>query len=99
MYGWNIDTVKKFRLEPDFEELGLTRVIKVNMEIVSLMRSIGWNASFSQEDIDSIFLNYWSGCDNLQLEVHGDDMHSRKTLESGLIWKYLIEGRLVQVAE
>lgn len=98
MYGWNINTVRKFKIEPDFEQLKLTRVIKVNMEVVSLMRSIGWSASFSQKDQDSIWRHYWGGGDNLQLEIHEDDMSTRKIVESGLIWEYLIEGRLNQVS-
>jgi hypothetical protein len=96
-HGWNINSVKKFKLEPN--PLDLNRVVKVNMEIVSLMRSVGWNATFSQSDIDHIWQHYWKGRGDLRLEVPAADMSSMKTVNSDVIWEYLIEGQLTQVAE
>ena len=49
-YDWDLSTVKKFRLNID----NLTRVIKVNMEIVSLMRTAYIRGFFDDETKDDI---------------------------------------------
>jgi len=89
-YGWPLDTVRKFRLERD----ELTRVHKCNMEIISLMRHAYMVSSSSGRGDELVWESYWSGHGNLQMELPDIDF-KRKTYDSGEIWEYLIEGRLL----
>jgi hypothetical protein len=90
--GWDLGTVKKFRLDID----DLTRVIKVNMEIVSLMRGAYIRGFFDDETKDDVWKNYWNGTGNIDLELP-DVKSKRKTYRSGEIFEYLIEGKLVLI--
>ncbi|MDI3324741.1 hypothetical protein QKW35_10170 [Pontibacterium granulatum] len=84
-YGWQLDSVHKFRLK----DWPLTRIAKVNMEHVSLARH-AYKVSMMQ-DIDRLWGGYWSGFDEIILELPSHDF-TRKQYSSGVIWEYLIEG-------
>ncbi|NRB55586.1 MAG: hypothetical protein HRU39_06330 [Salinicola sp.] len=84
-YGWPLDTVQKFRLK----DWPLTRIAKVNMEHVSLARH-AYKVSML-EDIDRLWAGYWSGFDNIILELPAAGF-ARGKYDSGVIWEYLIEG-------
>jgi hypothetical protein len=88
--GWDLSTIKKFTLI----DSPFTRVIKVNMEIVSLAR-YAYLISYSPEnDLDTLWKHYWSGGGNIQMELP-DVTVQRKKYESGEIFEYLIEGSVV----
>ncbi len=88
--GWGLSTVKKFRLDFD----NLTRVIKVNMEIVSLMRAAYIRGFFDDGTKNDVWKNYWNGTGDIDLELP-DVESERKIYPSGEIFEYLIEGKLV----
>lgn len=87
--GWNLGSVRKFKLL----DMPLTRVAKVNMEIVSLMRDAERRGSWPNEEQVKIWHHYWMGDGNLDLEVPADGKNFEK-VSSGVIWEYLIEGRV-----
>jgi len=91
-YGWDLSTVKKFRLDID----NLTRVIKVNMEIVSLMRIANIISFSDNKTKNDIWKNYWDGTGDIDLELP-DVVSERKIYSSSVIFEYLIEGKLVLV--
>ncbi len=91
IYDWNLSTVKKFRLEID----NFTRVIKVNMEIVSLMRTAYKHGFFDNKTKNDIWKNYWDGTGDIDLELPVGS--ERKIRSSGVIFEYLIEGKLVLI--
>ena len=88
-HGWPLETVRRFKLVESVD----ARVAKVNMEVVSLFRGANRLAAWSPEDHNAIWSHYWSGRGALTLQVPdiraGQSWH---TLESGVIWEYLIEG-------
>lgn len=96
LYQWPLEAVRSFELVPH----SLNRVRRVNMEIVSLMRTAYRLASWSREQRDATWRHYWSGGGEYSIEVpvlqHGAVV--RRQLSSGVIWEYLIEGRLDLVA-
>jgi len=83
--SWSLNSVKRFRLLDN----PLNRVVRVNMEHVSLLRH-AYRVSALQ-DIDSLWRGYWSGFGNIVLELPTIGFQ-RKQCESGVIWEYLIEG-------
>jgi len=92
-YGWDLSTVRQFKLIRD----DLTRITKVNMEVVSLARTAYRHSASDIETIEYIWNHYWSGAGNLQLEIPNIQDFGRQVLASGEIWEYLIEGSLVLV--
>lgn len=84
-YGWPLDSVQKFKLK----EWPLTRIAKVNMEHVSLARH-AYKVS-TLDDIGRLWGGYWSGFDNIILELPAEGFQ-RKKYDSGIIWEYLVEG-------
>jgi len=88
-YRWDIDTVEKFNLMGD----PLTRIVKTNMEIVSLARHAYRVSSMDRKSIEYIWNAYWKGEGNLSIELLGKNFH-REICESGEIYEYLIEGIL-----
>lgn len=92
LYGWALTSVRRFRLAPH----PLNRVARVNMEIISLMRSVQPRASWDEAQTNAIWSHYWSGRGSMDLEVpvirNGSIV--RQTFSAGEIWEYLIEGRL-----
>ena len=91
-YNWDLKEVRRFRLMPH----PLNRVHRANMEIVSLMRTVYPSASWSREQRDDIWRHYWSGGGTLTVETPGirDDALVQRSIPSGDIWEYLIEGKL-----
>ncbi|MGD0238011.1 MAG: hypothetical protein ABSC55_26200 [Syntrophorhabdales bacterium] len=89
-YGWSLTEAYRFKLL----DHPLNRVVKVNMEHVSLARH-AYKVSMLQ-DIDKLWAGYWSGFDNLVLELPASG-YQRKTYESGVVWEYLIEGAVQKV--
>lgn len=87
-YGWNLSTVRKFKLLSD----PFNRVVKVNMEIVFLERTANRISMTGQETQNKIWDSYWKGIGNIKLEL--PKVEGRKEFNSGVIWEYLVEGRL-----
>ena len=89
-HGWDLSTVQKFKLI----EHPLNRVVKVNMEHVSLARH-AYKVSMLQ-NIETLWKNYWIGSGNITVELPASNF-SRKTFDSGKIWEYLIEGAVEHI--
>lgn len=95
-YSWNLKTVRKFRLV-DLGPLNkAVKIIKVNMDIVSLLRGV-LLPSFSVKDQNILLDKYWSGAGDVQVDVPSMDLRTRNTLNSGVLYEYLIEGILEEV--
>jgi hypothetical protein len=90
MYGWDLNSVKKFKLL----SLPLTRVAKVNMEIITLMRNVDGLGTFGPQEQEIIWNYYWFGKGDLALELPKERGSERMKRSSGVLWEYLIEGRL-----
>lgn len=91
LYDWDINTVKEFKLLKN----PLNRVVKVNMEHVSLWRGIkNTYTSFDRNDIDNFWKSYWRGDKNINVEIPHINSEDKKTIASGTIYEYLIEGTL-----
>jgi hypothetical protein len=92
IYSWDLNSVRRFILDRD----EFTKVARVNMQIISLMRSTYPFGSFSDKEIEHIWTHYWSGAGNLEIESPtvqpSANIHPK--INSGEIWEYLIEGRL-----
>lgn len=87
--GWDLDSVKKFKLIPT----PLNKVVKVNMEVISLFRGVESTSTWDPTQQEILWEHYWSGKGNLQ--VDGNTMIKGSQPEnSGVIWEYLIEGRI-----
>lgn len=89
-YGWPLPDVHRFRLI----EHPLNRVVKVNMEHISLARH-AYKVSMLQ-DIDRLWEGYWQGFDNIILTLPTAGFQ-RRSFESGVIWEYLIEGAVERI--
>lgn len=87
-YHWDINSVKEFTLAI----LPYTRVAKVNMEVISLIRGSEPITTLNPEEQEKIWEHYWSGGGDISItrSFDGDERLS----SSGVIWEYLIEGRL-----
>ncbi len=92
-YHWDITTVKKFKLEPS----PFNKVAKVNMEIVSLERYANRVSNLDQNAQNTIWQSYWTGFGEIQMEL--PTVNDRQLFNSGLIWEFLIEGRITLVEE
>lgn len=90
LYGWSLETVRKFKLIPT----PFNKVVKVNMEHISLIRAIKNRAMFSRDDIDNIWKSYWKGEKELKLEIPSGLGNEKEFINSGTIYEYLIEGTL-----
>lgn len=89
-HRWDINSVKKFKII----EHPLTRVVKVNMEIVSLARGLYNCAMFSKDEINNLWRAYWEGDGNFSCEIPDLNSKDKKRLDSGVTYEYLIEGRV-----
>jgi hypothetical protein len=87
-HGWNLDSVKQFKLT------SCLKIAKMNMEIVSFMRGI-FLQGFSQKDQELMCKAYWDGLENFQ--AISPIIGGENVLESGCIYEYLIEGCLEEV--
>jgi hypothetical protein len=92
LYNWDLNSVRKFKLIPHEDN----RVAKVNMEIVSLTRTANNISVLSIETIQKIWDSYWAGKGNISLELPMLD-GNMATIESGVLWEYLVEGILTLV--
>lgn len=89
-YGWSLDTVSQFNLL----DHPLNRVVKVNMEHISLARHAFKVATWSCTD--DWWDCYWSGEDKFAVEVPTAGFQ-RQVIEADVIWEYLIEGALERI--
>lgn len=92
-YHWDILTVKKFKLDPS----PFNRVAKVNMEIVSLERYANRVSMLDQDTQNIIWQSYWTGYGDFPMEL--PTVNGRQVFHSGIIWEYLVEGRLTLIEE
>jgi hypothetical protein len=92
-YNWDIKSVKKFRLEPSVHN----RVVKVNMEIVSLERYANRVSMIDSETQKTIWQSYWTGHGDFSMEL--PTLKGRQTFNSETIWEYLVEGRLTLIED
>ncbi|GAA6186004.1 hypothetical protein [Aliiglaciecola sp. NS0011-25] len=87
-YGWDLATVKHFKLEPN----PLNKVHKVNMEVISLLRGQSYLSCLSPEEENKVWEHYWNSRGPMSIESplvgKGD---------SGVIWEYLVEGTLALI--
>ena len=90
IYQWDLKTVRKFKLVNN----KLTRVIKVNMEIVSIARDIYKNHMFSKESKELLWENYWRGSSYIPTESYYEN-YPPSNLKVDEVFEYLIEGSLV----
>lgn len=86
LYGWDLNTVRKFTLRD-----GYSRLARVNMEIVSMMRVHGLGG-WDDDALASIWRHYWRGEGDLELDVPVR-IAERDHVHSGVIWD-LIDGQL-----
>jgi hypothetical protein len=92
-YGWDINTVRKFKLEPT----PLNRVIKVNMEIISTMRHAECVSMIDQNNHNLNWKEYWTGGGEIQTGL--PTVKGTTFFNSDIIWEYLIEGRLTLIED
>jgi hypothetical protein len=90
--GWSLAEVERFRLLPHLSN----RVVRVNMEIVSLARVAYRSASWTAAQIEGFWRSYWSGGGSISVELPVDGVHFERC-DSGEIWEYLIEGALERI--
>lgn len=87
-YKWWGCTAMPFKLEPG----EFNRVIRVNMEIISLCRYLNNRMTLDSEIQNTIWNHYWSGKGDIKIQVDEGEI-----VNSGIIWEYLIEGRLTLI--
>lgn len=92
-YHWDYRTVKKFKLVPN----NFNKVVKVNMEIISLERYANRMSMLEPETHNLIWQNYWTGSGEISMEL--PTVNGRQIFNSEVIWEYLIEGRLNLIEE
>ncbi|HUX21551.1 MAG TPA: hypothetical protein VMW69_09950 [Spirochaetia bacterium] len=89
-YSWDVRSVRRARLSAD----SYVRVWRVNMEIVSILREI-YAASRSVGRYSDTWKSYWAGEGSRSIRLPKEITHSgRRTVSTGVIWQYLIEGKL-----
>ena len=93
-YGWSIDTVCRFHLMPN----PFNRIVRVNMEHVSLAR-LAYRVSMGKgSEDDDIWTHYWSGGAELGIELRSGQF-KRESYNSGVIWEFLVEGVVKRVVD
>ncbi|HYI80877.1 MAG TPA: hypothetical protein VEW67_08460 [Thermoleophilaceae bacterium] len=91
-YKWDLGSVRLFKINTNFK----WRAVRVNMEVVSLMRSLYPRASWQTDDANMIWSHYWLGGEDLPLDIPSSQkLGERETFHSGVIWEWLIEGQVV----
>lgn len=91
-HGWPLEEVRRFRVL----DHPLNRVVKVNMERISLAR-LAYRISMLT-DVSRFWDDYWTGCGDLALELPTRGFR-RQLCHSGAIWEYLIEGAVQKLEE
>lgn len=89
-HDWDLRTVRKFKLINN----KLTRVIRVNMQIVSMARNIYENAIFDKKMKEILWKNYWSGLSYIPTYSFYKN-YPPSNLQVEDIFEYLVEGSLV----
>lgn len=90
LYRWDLGTVRHFKLVPH----PLTRVARVNMEIVSLARHAHRVAAVEKHAERALWEAYWAGRSEVELELPSPEPAERRRTKSGVIWEYLVDGVL-----
>lgn len=91
-YRWPLDSVRRFQVADGLPY----RAVRVNMEVISLLRTVYPLASWSSEALNTFWRHYWTGQGNL--EVQTPDLHHEQNWRkwtSGEMWEWLVEGQLV----
>lgn len=88
LYGWSAGNIKRFQLE----ESPLNRVHRANMELISLVRGLGYTVSLNGIEQDKLWRHYWNGGGGFKIQIDNPLLLNEYT--SGEIWEYLIEGSL-----
>lgn len=91
-YHWPIASVRRFQLR----DHAFNRVVRVNMERVSLARHAYAVSMLDDQSIQEICQSYWRGLGDVSMTLPRG--MSRETFASGTLWEYLIEG-VVQLVE
>jgi hypothetical protein len=91
-HGWLLREVRRFKLEED----SFTKVIKTNMEIVSLLRTANRISTIDSGTIFEVWSRYWKGesIEGMELPQSGGE---RKMFSCGELWEYLIEGSVALI--
>lgn len=89
-HNWDLESVRRFKLVNN----RLTRVVKVNMEIVSTSRSMNVHSNIDEETKELLWKNYWSGSSYIPINPYLAN-YSIGNLKVDDIFEYLIEGSLV----
>lgn len=84
-FNWDISEVKKFKLNIN----PLTRVAKVNMQIISHLLGM---VEFP-ENIDEIFQDYWSGKSSSIIKLNNATHEVNE-----VVWEYLIDGKVETIS-
>jgi hypothetical protein len=89
-YAWDVKRVRRATLRKDPN----VRVWRVNMEIVSALREI-YALSRSVGRYADAWSAYWAGEGSLSIRLPKEAAHAgRRTVNTGTLWQFLIEGRL-----
>jgi hypothetical protein len=67
------------------------------MEIVSLERTANRISMLDQETQNIIWQSYWTGYGDFPMEL--PTVNGRQRFDSGIIWEYLVEGRLTLIED
>lgn len=89
-HNWDLGSVRRFKLIRD----KLTRVIKANMEIVSVTRTMNIQSTSDEETKELLWKNYWMGSSYIPINPYLAN-YSIGNLKVDDIFEYLIEGSLV----
>lgn len=89
-HNWDLRTVKKFKLVNN----KLTRVVRVNMQIVSMARNIYEDAIFDKKMKEMLWKNYWSGVSYVPVYSYYKN-YPPSNMKVDDIFEYLVEGSLV----
>lgn len=89
-HNWDLKSVRKFRLLND----RLTRVIKVNMEIVSATRSMNIHSNLDEKTRELLWKNYWRGLSYIPINPYLAN-YAIGNIKVDDIFEYLVEGSLV----
>lgn len=89
-HNWDLESVRKFKLIKG----KLTRVIKVNMEIVSQARSMYLHSMLDEKGKEILWKNYWNGLNYVPINSHLAN-YSFGNFKVDDIYEYLIEGAVV----
>ena len=60
------------------------------------MRGLYPRASWAAGEIERVWRGYWGGAGSVTINVPGNPPTQRESVASGVVWEYLIEGRLIR---